>query len=101
MDGLVRTKPTQTLGGLGRRARERTLKGAITVNPRRAELLQSRDVILVDDVLTSGATTDACVKALLKAGAHSVRIACFARVLEEEMEPSLETSALESETPEA
>ena len=101
VDGLVRSKPTPTLGGLGRRARERTLKGAITVNPRRAELLQSRDVILVDDVLTSGATTDACVKALLKAGAHSVRIACFARVLEEEMEPGLVMSALESETPEA
>jgi predicted amidophosphoribosyltransferase len=36
-------------------------------------------VLLVDDVLTSGATSDACIEALLAAGARSVEIACFAR----------------------
>ncbi|MEZ5682485.1 MAG: phosphoribosyltransferase family protein [Erythrobacter sp.] len=40
-------------------------------------------MILVDDVLTSGATSEACVKELKKSGAASVRIACFTRVLDE------------------
>jgi predicted amidophosphoribosyltransferase len=39
-------------------------------------------VLLVDDVLTSGATTDACATALRQAGARKVRIVCFARVVE-------------------
>jgi predicted amidophosphoribosyltransferase len=38
---------------------------------------------LVDDVMTSGATSDACVGALKRAGAHKVVVACFARVLDE------------------
>lgn len=94
VDGLLRTKQTPSLGGLGRRERHRVLKGAITINPRRRPCLQGTRVILVDDVLTSGATSEICVSALLKAGAHSVRIACFARVLDEVRGPK-------SETPEA
>jgi predicted amidophosphoribosyltransferase len=39
--------------------------------------------LLVDDVMTSGATTDACIGALRRAKAGTVRIACFARVLDE------------------
>lgn len=40
-------------------------------------------VLLVDDVMTSGATSDACVSVLKRAGAGTVRVACFARVLDE------------------
>lgn len=83
VDMLQRRKPTPVLGGLGRKARARALAGAITVNPRWKERLRGADVVLVDDVLTSGATSDACVSALKRAGATSVRIACFARVLDE------------------
>lgn len=83
VDGLVRRKATPVLGGLGRLARARALSGAIAVNPRRAVQLKGAKLVLVDDVLTSGATTDACVSALKRAGAETVVICCFARVLDE------------------
>jgi ComF family protein len=86
VDGLLRKKATPMLGGLGRKARERALSGAIAVHPRRAAMLKGRKVLLVDDVLTSGATSATCVSALRRAGASQVSIACFARVLDEALD---------------
>lgn len=83
VDGLERVRRTPSLGGLGRRERERTLAGAIRVRGNRRAAIKDADVVLVDDVLTSGATSQACVKVLKRAGARSVTIACFARVLDE------------------
>lgn len=83
VDALRRTKRTPALGGLGRKARARTLSGAIAVDPRREAKIKGAQVILIDDVLTSGATSDACVRALRRAGASKVIVACFARVLDE------------------
>lgn len=83
VDGLERRKQTPSLGGLGRKARARVLSGAIAPNPRRKASFGGAKVILVDDVLTSGATSGACVSALKRAGAEKVVVACFARVLEE------------------
>lgn len=85
VDGLHRKKRTQPLGGLGQKARERTLAGSIQIHSRRLQKLEGARVILVDDVLTSGATTNACVKVLKKAGAAEVLINCFARVSQESM----------------
>lgn len=96
VDGLVRTKRTPALGGLGRKARARTLAGAIAVSPSNAASLKGAKVILVDDVLTSGATSEACVRALKRAGAERVIVGCFARVLDE-----AEGIRPQSETPEA
>jgi ComF family protein len=83
VDGLVRRKRTPVLGGLGKAARARALAGAIAVRPRRRAEFEGASVILVDDVMTSGATSDACVGALKRAGAEKVVVACFARVLDE------------------
>lgn len=83
VDALVRQRPTPTLGGLGKRERRRALAGAIAVNPARAGAVRGANILLVDDVLTSGATSDACIAALKRVGAAQVRIACFARVLDE------------------
>ena len=86
VDALVRRKATPMLGGLGAKARVRALSGAIAVNPKQAARLKGANVILIDDVLTSGATSWACVAALKRAGAEKVAIACFARVLHEALE---------------
>ena len=81
VDGLVRTRHTPSLGGRNAKQRAKVLAGAIEV--RRPARIAGHDVILVDDVLTSGATTTACVRVLKAAGARSVIISCFARVLDE------------------
>ena len=82
VDGLVRRKRTPSLGGLGKRARSRALSGAIAINRHRLDDLKGAKIVLVDDVLTSGATSNACVAALKRAGATTIVIACFARVLD-------------------
>ena len=83
VDGLVRRKRTPVLGGLGKAARARALSGAIAVRPRCRPALREAKIVLVDDVMTSGATSDACVGALKRAGAEKVVVTCFARVLDE------------------
>lgn len=83
VDALLRTRPTPLLGRLGAKARKKVLSGAIAINPKARADLDGAGVLLVDDVLTSGATSSTCVKVLKRSGAKTVRIACFARVLEE------------------
>jgi predicted amidophosphoribosyltransferase len=55
--------------------------GAFTVHEKRRSLLNGRHILLVDDVYTSGATTDACIRVLKKGGASAVTILCWTRVL--------------------
>jgi ComF family protein len=83
VDALVRRKATPTLAGLGREARARMLSGAIRLHPRRPWAWPGAKVVLVDDVLTSGATSNACIAVLKRAGAAKVVIACAARVMDE------------------
>jgi ComF family protein len=102
VDGLVRKRATRSLGGLGRAEREAELAGAIVAKDARRKRVVGRTVILVDDVLTSGATLRACVGALVEAGAERVHVACFARVKDghEIGDSDLDRSA-NSTTPEA
>jgi ComF family protein len=80
-DALLRTRRTAALGGLSARERAAMVKGAFAINERQRSRIKDRPIVLVDDVYTSGATSDACVAALRKAGAASVTIFCWARVL--------------------
>ena len=74
---LHRPKRTRSLGGLNANARARELDTAIGVAQPQSVL--GRHVILVDDVLTSGATLRACARAVLQAGAAHVDIVVLAR----------------------
>lgn len=78
-DLLIRPRATPPLGGKGRDARFATLSGAIAVHPRRGHLLAGRPVLLVDDVMTSGATFAAATEACHAAGAADVSILSLAR----------------------
>ncbi len=80
-DLLHRTRRTQSLGGLGRAARERTVRGAFALNPDyRARPIDGLRVLLVDDVLTSGATANSCAATLGAAGAGEVNVLTLSRV---------------------
>jgi ComF family protein len=81
---LRRVKPTPVLRGLGPRGRAKAVAGAFALTPGAKERLAGRSVVLVDDVYTSGATTDACVRLLKRAGAARVTILCWTRVIESE-----------------
>jgi ComF family protein len=72
----VRRAPERS-AGLGRRARQRRLRGVFEARPER---VQGRSILLVDDVMTTGATVRAATSALLRAGARGVRVAVLARV---------------------
>jgi len=80
VDLLQRTKRTRSLEGLGRDARFSMLAGSIQVHPRRTHRLAGRPVLLVDDVMTSGATLAAATEACLTAGASEVCVVTLARV---------------------
>lgn len=81
---LERQRATRSLGHAGRAERRRILAGAIRVAPRHARGLAGQQVLLVDDVLTTGATASACCRALLQAGAASVDVLTLARVVRPE-----------------
>jgi len=67
---LRRTRATQPQAGLSYAERKRNVAGAFVV--RKPDRVANKTVLVVDDVMTTGATLDACARALKKAGARSV-----------------------------
>jgi ComF family protein len=79
-DLLIRSRPTAVQDGMGVSARFANLAGAMAIHPRRRALVGGRHVLLVDDVMTSGATLAAGAEACLAAGADTVSVLVLARV---------------------
>jgi ComF family protein len=79
-DALIRRRRTASLEGHGRDARFAALEGAIVPHPARRAQVSGRSVLLVDDVMTSGATLAAATDALHAAGATQVFAIMLARV---------------------
>ena len=78
---LKRVKATRQQVGLDKSGRAQNVQGAFRVSDVGKAEVAGRKLVLVDDVLTSGATVDACARALLRAGAASVDVLVFARVV--------------------
>ena len=79
---LKRIPPTVQQIGLTRAERARNVQGAFRVPPEEAAAIVGRRILLIDDVLTTGATLDACARALLRAKARNVDVLTFARVVD-------------------
>ncbi len=77
---LVRVRATRSQVGLSRAARAENLSGAFRVTAAEQHRIRGRRVLLVDDVMTTGATGNAAARALLRGGATSVDLLTFALV---------------------
>ena len=79
---LVRRRRTRKQIGLSAAQRRRNVAGAFAVTRAGALAIKERSVILIDDVLTTGATAEACTRVLRRAGAAHIDVLVFARVVD-------------------
>ena len=78
---LIRSVDTKTQTGFNRYSRAVNLKNAFTIAKSDEIKLKNRNILLVDDVHTTGATADSCSKVLHRAGANKVYVLTTALVL--------------------
>jgi ComF family protein len=78
---LIKSKPTPRQEGLTRKRREKNITGSFDVDKKYQPLLAGKNVLLVDDVFTTGSTVDECSSILKKHGASSVVVLTLAKVV--------------------
>ncbi len=81
-DLLVRTRATASQGNYSAKGRVRNVRGAFAVNTRWQPHIEGKTVLLVDDVLTTGATVEACTRSLLSQGVTAVNVLTLCRVVQ-------------------
>jgi ComF family protein len=79
-DALIRIRATRPLGELSAEERAATVKDVFAIRQTRAPRIAGHHILLIDDVMTSGATSAACTRILLAAGATVVDVLVAARV---------------------
>ena len=80
-DSLLRKIHTSSQGGKTAAARRRNVKGAFIIPEKQRGKIKGQNIILIDDVMTTGATLNACAIVLKQAGAARVDAICLARVV--------------------
>lgn len=80
LDALQRIRATKPQKDMTRDERFGNQRGALRVHPKRADQIVGKPILLIDDVMTTGATLSACAEACFDAGAASVNVLVFARV---------------------
>lgn len=80
IDGLIRTRHTPSQGYMNAKDRTQNVRKAFSINPKHEHLIERKNILLIDDVYTTGATVKECTETLLKAGAAMVNVLTVARV---------------------
>jgi ComF family protein len=80
-DLLLRQRATPKQGRLGRLARQRNVAGAFALHPRHRDLADGKRILLIDDVVTTGATVTGCARALRHNRAAGIDVLALARVI--------------------
>jgi ComF family protein len=78
-DIIMRRRATKTQTNLSRKDRRKNVAGAFAISKKKQPFIRDKSVILVDDVITTGATTAQCAAVLCEAGAKRVRVLSLAR----------------------
>ena len=89
--GLCRVKDTRALYTLDPSQRRRSLKGAFRVSD--ATVVRGREVLLIDDIMTTGATARECARVLMRAGAAKVWVATAAKAQPESVQSAVQNDA--------
>jgi ComF family protein len=95
-DLLLRRRRTPSMRGLSLKERRKSVAKAFAANPVRSRVIEGARIILVDDVLTTGATSDGCITTLKKSGADWVQLFCWARALRGEASPESQPVTLDA-----
>ncbi len=82
-EALIRTKNTKPQASMSYQQRQVNVRSVFTYNPKYSDIIADKVVVLIDDVMTTGATVKYCTKALLKAGAVKVDVLTMARTVKE------------------
>jgi predicted amidophosphoribosyltransferase len=79
---LARVRRTSSQVGVSAEQRRKNVAGAFKMLPARAARVKGKSIVVVDDVITTGATAEACARALKRAGAARVDVLALARAVE-------------------